>query len=384
MSHFDNVTEEKRETQDSRTPTSPSSELSSLNDTSMATTNNNGANVNDIHQWIQHLSTSDDIHFLQALEDITHTANQGATERDVLLVAGVMDPLLSIVRQDCCDEVLPDVAAAIRALCNHKPKPPVSIVTEAVSLLCLMIQHPQLEVAVESLWALSNISDGSKDHVDLLVSGGVISMAIHLLAQERKVFQMPCIRIIGNMCMVDATYCQEIINAGCLQHMSSLLERSRPMQLKKETLWVLSNICAGNVDQTQAVFHAGLVTLIISSLGVENELAVRKEASWACFNIMSTCADHHLQILVEAGIIEALCTLLEGIRDEKIIRHALESLQDILNVDYSHSKEYMDRIRLCGGLNFIYALCSHENPGVADLAADLFIWTDPSLEEVPQ
>eukprot|EP00561_Arcocellulus_cornucervis_P004311 CAMPEP_0185823774 /NCGR_PEP_ID=MMETSP1322-20130828/28677_1 /TAXON_ID=265543 /ORGANISM="Minutocellus polymorphus, Strain RCC2270" /LENGTH=102 /DNA_ID=CAMNT_0028521339 /DNA_START=1 /DNA_END=306 /DNA_ORIENTATION=+ len=89
--------------------------------------------------------------------------------------------------------------------------------------------------------------------------------------------------------------------------------------IRKESLWLLSNIAAGTRIQISCVIHqAGLITAVVDALNNDQSEVVRKEATWVIANICINGTTEHIESLVEAGAIEALCGIL-GSADAQII-----------------------------------------------------------------
>lgn len=95
---------------------------------------------------------------------------------------------------------------------------------------------------------------------------------------------------------------------------------------------------------------ANLFPLIMNQLSVDTEWDVRKEATWVLCNIISSRNKEYIVLLIELGIVEKLCLLLE-INDLKVLIIVLESIEIILQVDKSLDNKYnvTTRVDECEG-----------------------------------
>eukprot|EP00742_Colponemidia_sp_Colp-10_P017583 GILJ01020227.1.p1 GENE.GILJ01020227.1~~GILJ01020227.1.p1 ORF type:complete len:287 (-),score=28.03 GILJ01020227.1:5-865(-) len=233
-----------------------------------------------------------------------------------------------------------------------------------------MLQHPDPEVSLASIWALSHITDGPSDSVQLVVDSGVVPSVVQMLSTEHTKHNLPAVRIIGNISAANVELCQVAINAGCLPPMKSLLEPWMPREVRKEAAWALSNIAAGTKDQIQAIVDAGLLPVLVSTVGAP-EHEVQREAVWACANISVNGSSQQISHLVECGVLEALCEVLRRTTDDKIIAVSLEAIHGFLNSGAElvgqrqcTGNPYVEKVQNCGGSLSVEKFMTHWNPDI--------------------
>ena len=80
-------------------------------------------------------------------------------------------------------------------------------------------------------------------------------------------------------------------------------------------------------------------------------------------NVVSGGNDYQIMSAVEAGAIEAICSIL-NVNDSKMILVALETIDNILKLGMKLGKDYISFVDECDGLAMIEALQEHENDDV--------------------
>lgn len=336
-------------------------------------------NLQVVPLWVQHLSSPSTNCLEQATWAIGNIAGEGAKCRNYVLESGAMQPLLSLI-QNCTTETLSLMQSAVWALsnlCRFKPQPAIEHVEPAVPVLVQMVQHPDLEIALDSVWALSYICDGPVERVQLIIDSGVVPLIVRMLTVENSKFHMPAIRILGNICAGLDKQTQVAINAGCLPPIAYLLDPRKPRGVRKEAAWTLSNIGAGSQSQIQALINAELVPLLISTIGAY-EAEVKKEAVWACANIATNGSSQQISYLVECGVLEALCEVLSVSADVKILTVTLEAILTILDNGHELAKlgtypsnPYTEHIRSFQGDLNIESHMAHANADLRSLVQDI-------------
>lgn len=77
-----------------------------------------------------------------------------------------------------------------------------------------------------------------------------------------------------------------------------------------------------------------------------------------------------VQVLVNNGVIEPLCNLLDA-KDPQVVHVALDGLSNILKTFESNFSPIAEEIERVGGLDKIESLQTHENSDVYELAYEL-------------
>lgn len=125
----------------------------------------------------------------------------------------------------------------------------------------------------------------------------------------------------------DDSQTQLVIDAGALQALHEIIYHKKKT-VRKEVCWSLSNITAGSFEQIQSCLNIGIIDKLIYLL-INDELEIKKEAVWAVSNCTAGASAEQFKILVEKGILKALCSVLT-IKDARILAVALEGIENIL------------------------------------------------------
>uniref|UniRef100_A0A336MA90 CSON013245 protein n=1 Tax=Culicoides sonorensis TaxID=179676 RepID=A0A336MA90_CULSO len=245
----------------------------------------------------------------QAVWALGNIIGDGPALRDYVINLGVVQPLLSFIKPDIPISFLRNVTWVIVNLCRAKePPPPMNTILEILPALNVLIHHTDVNILVDTVWALSYLTDGGNEQIQLVIESGVVPKLIPLLSHVEVKVQTAALRAVGNIVTGTDAQTQVVLNCDALSHFSSLLSHSKE-KLRKEAVWFLSNITAGNQAQVQAVIDAGLLPKIIDNLS-KGEFQTQKEAAWAISNL--TISGNHAQILtlINHGAIPPFCDLL--------------------------------------------------------------------------
>ena len=143
---------------------------------------------------------------------------------------------------------------------------------------------------VDTVWALSYLTDGGNEQIQMVIDSGVVEKLVPLLAHREVKVQTAALRAVGNIVTGTDDQTQKVLNCGALDHFGALLNHPKEKIIKvsflhsfsrkklgiflimnfmmyfQEAVWFLSNITAGNQHQVQSVIDHGLVPLIIQHL----------------------------------------------------------------------------------------------------------------------
>ncbi|KAF7236372.1 Importin subunit alpha-4 [Varanus komodoensis] len=105
-------------------------------------------------------------------------SSDGPQCRDYVISLGVVKPLLSFINPSIPITFLRNVTWVIVNLCRNKdPPPPMETVQE---------------ILVDTVWALSYLTDGGNEQIQMVIDSGVVPFLVPLLShQEVKVQAMP-------------------------------------------------------------------------------------------------------------------------------------------------------------------------------------------------
>lgn len=253
----------------------------------------------------------------QAVWALGNIIGDGPHLRDYVISLGVVQPLLSFIKPDIPITFLRNVTWVIVNLCRAKePPPPMNTILEILPALNILIHHHDVNILVDTVWAISYLTDGGNDQIQLVIESGIVPKLVPLLSHVEVKVKTAALRAVGNIVTGTDSQTQVVLNCDALSHFNALLSHQKE-KIRKEAVWFLSNITAGNQSQVQAVIDAGLLPKIIENLS-KGEFQTQKEAAWAISNL--TISGNHSQImqLVKEGAIPPFCDLL-SCKDTQVI-----------------------------------------------------------------
>merc|ERR1712226_1270974 len=229
----------------------------------------------------------------QAVWALGNIIGDGPSLRDYVISMNVVKPLLQFINPDIPITFLRNVTWVIVNLCRNKDPPPApATIQELLPALCESIRHDDTNILVDTVWALSYLTDGGNEQIQMVIDSGVVAKLVPLLSHREVKVQTAALRAVGNIVTGTDDQTQTVLNYDALSHFPQLLNHAKE-KINKEAVWFLSNITAGNQQQVQAVIEAGLVPMIIAHL-TKGEFSTKKEAAWAISNLTVSGNKHQV------------------------------------------------------------------------------------------
>lgn len=181
----------------------------------------------------------------QAVWAIGNIAGDCAELRDLVLQCGALERVLAMIEATASMGQMAPLRNAVWALSNlmrGKPQPALHSVTVATPTLSKLLLIQDDEVLMDTCWALSYVTDGGDDRIDLAaVQHGVVGPLMAILRDRLdNKLRTPALRTLCNILTGSAAATQAVIDAGILDVLPESI-KSTKAQTRKEACWAISN-----------------------------------------------------------------------------------------------------------------------------------------------
>ena len=232
-------------------------------------------------------------------------ANSNPEHCDLVLQAGIVKPLLRILKHSTTASSLRVASWAYAKCCRGKPAE-FATTKSGLKILTQLLLNIDNEVVCNSCWALFHLLESCKEGVNAVINMGFVKRLLKLLPKSSREVQEPALKSLylittaGDSCIKAITLRNGIT---CIKKRLSSSSES----IQKLACCTISNIIAGNNDRLQSAIDSNVVPCLIQILAGEQN---KKHALWAIYQATEGGTSAQVKYIVTQDCVHHLCDML--------------------------------------------------------------------------
>ena len=285
----------------------------------------------------------------QALWVLGNICGDSPGLRDRVLVNDVVVTLGQLAYQHIKenDMTLNYVAWIMSNLCRGCPTPQRQYIYEILRVLIILVDSENVDVLLNTLWSISiiaqSVASEEKTIVDMLGTS-FYNRVLSLFYHTDKRVSIHSVIAIGSLSYMSNTISEKLVSLNIMDFMKNMLH-SHNQNIIRDTCWTLSSLLTSEKAVASAKENGVLISLIPL---LNSEIrSIRKEAVWSLANAADSDGEDTIKMYINAGILEPLCSFLEGAglasstkgNSERSIVIALELLDSLFSFGASRMCE---------------------------------------------
>jgi len=298
--------------------------------------------------------------------------------RDELLQTNLLEDICEIFKkpQELL-EILRNSVLLIMNLVKYKNLPQIDRINFMIPSLWNLLYVKNVDIIKAVLQIYVYLTCGNIDYLKLVLENVNLAKFTNLLDCSDTEIVSLCIRILGNFSAGPSTMTNEVLETDCLPKIKSLI--STKPELLQEICFMISNIAASHILHIGQLIEYGILEdlckIVISH---SCDLKVKNEIAWTLTNACILGEKAQIWKMVEFGILNAICELLNEENEPEILVILLDAIFHIFMAGEASENEYENNENILvkefeeiGGTKILESMQYHKNVKVYNMVASI-------------